>query len=407
MEENTIIESLHLVSEIEKAIFQEYNSLLKFSNLFQQILVDEIRHLPYHINVIDELHINENGHSRILCKLLCYANSKGEYELLESLLNYIIKTGHVPEFERIKVVTPIITQETSRIDLWVRDREKKYAIIFENKIYNATDQDAQLSRYIEKTIADGFDKKNIFVVYLSQSGNDPDPQSWGCYLKEFSPRYFNLSFSQDIRSWLKQEVFPNIREKDSHLKSAVHQYIDYLDGLFYLRTIDKTLNMNLDKLISDHLKLEKCKDDKERVCLLQEKINELQDLVKQMQSLKDRTRQNIIEEWRQITKERFPELHPLEKGEYTDVTFDSIDGKKLNVIINFNGQLYCQVQFDNELSQEDRKVENSKIMTLRDKLPEPTRKPNDCIWKYFPQDDYDSVFNLFVEIVERCKKLTD
>ena len=73
--------------------------------------------------------------------------------------------------------------------------------------------------------------------------------------------------------------------------------------------------MNLDQLIGNYLKLDKCKNDKERACLLQEKINELQDLVQKMQSLKDKTRQNIFEEWKQITKEKFPELHPLEKGE--------------------------------------------------------------------------------------------
>lgn len=407
MEERTIVESLEFISEIENAMFQEYNSLLELSDAFQSKFMIEKRHLPYHINVIDELHINENGHSRILCKLLCFTNSKGEFEILESLVDYIIRTSHLSEFERIEITNPIITQEISRIDLWVRDREKKYAMIFENKIYNATDQEAQLSRYIEKTIADGFNLKNIFVIYLSQSGSEPDPQSWGYYKERFVSKYVNLSFNKDILSWLKHDVLPNIREKDMYLKNAVNQYVDYLEGLFFLRTIDNNMNMNLDKLISDHFELDKCKNDKERACLLQEKMNELQDLIYKMQSLKDRTRQNIIEEWKQITKERFPDLHPLEKGEYTDVSFNSINGKKVNVIINDNGQLYCQVQFDTNLPQEERKVENTKIMALKDILPEPKKNPNDCVWKYFSKDDYDGVFNLFLEVVERCKKLVD
>jgi hypothetical protein len=407
MEEKTIIESLEFISEIENAIFQEYNSLLELSDAFQSKFMIEKRHLPYHINVIDELHINENGHSRILCKLLCFTNSKGEFEILESLVDYIIRTSHLSEFERIEITNPIITQEISRIDLWVRDREKKYAMIFENKIYNATDQEAQLSRYIEKTIADGFNLKNIFVVYLSQSGSEPDPQSWGYYKERFVSKYVNLSFNKDILPWLKHDVLPNIREKDMYLKDAVNQYVDYLEGLFFLRTIDNNMNMNLDKLISDHFELDKCKNDKEKARLLQEKMNELQDLIQKMQSLKDRTRQNIIEEWKQITKERFPDLHPLEKGEYTDVSFNSINGKKVNVIINDNGQLYCQVQFDTNLPQEERKVENTKIMALKDILPEPKKNPNDCIWKYFSKDDYDGVFNLFLEVVERCKNLVD
>lgn len=407
MEERTIVESLEFISEIANAMFQEYNSLLELSDAFQSKFMIEKRHLPYHINVIDELHINENGHSRILCKLLCFTNSKGEFEILESLVDYIIRTSHLSEFERIEIKNPIITQEISRIDLWVRDREKKYAMIFENKIYNATDQEAQLSRYIEKTIADGFNLKNIFVIYLSQSGSEPDPQSWGYYKERFVSKYVNLSFNKDILSWLKHDVLPNIREKDMYLKNAVNQYVDYLEGLFFLRTIDNNMNMNLDKLISDHFELDKCKNDKERACLLQEKMNELQDLIYKMQSLKDRTRQNIIEEWKQITKERFPDLHPLEKGEYTDVSFNSINGKKVNVIINDNGQLYCQVQFDTNLPQEERKVENTKIMALKDILPEPKKNPNDCVWKYFSKDDYDGVFNLFLEVVERCKKLVD
>lgn len=405
MKEETIINSLELLSKIDAAIINEICGLLKLSDVFQQKLVDEERHLPYHINVIDELHINENGHSRVLCKLLCFANTKGEFEILESLVDYIIRTSHLSEFEKIHVLNPIITQEISRIDLWVRDRDKKYAIIFENKIYNATDQDAQLSRYIEKTIAYGFGLENIFVVYLSQSGNEPDPQSWGNYKEGVASRYVNLSFNKDILPWLKHDVLPYIREKDRYLKSAVNQYVDYLEGLFFLRTIENTMNMNLDKLISDHFELDKCKNDKERACLLQEKMNELGNLLTKIQSLKDRTRNNVFEEWKQITKEKFPELHPSEQGYYTDVTIDLINGKRVIALIyQEKDQLYCQVQFEDSLPKEDKNIENTKLMTLKDILPISNWW---CIYKYYQQDDYDDVFNLFLEVVERCKKLVD
>lgn len=405
MEEGAIIESLKFISEIEIAIVQEYSNLMELSDAFQSKLSIEKRHLPYHINVIDELHINENGHSRILCKLLCFVNDKGEYELLESLLDYIKRNSHLPEFERIIVGNPIITQEICRIDLWVRAKDKKYAIIFENKIYNAVDQEAQLSRYIDKTIADGFTPNNIFVVYLSQLGKDPDPQSWGNWAQTFSTRYLKLSFNEDILNWLQQDVLPNIREKDVFLKTAIYQYIDYLEGLFYKRTIDNTMNMNLDKLISDHFELDKCKNDKERACLLQEKMNELQDLIQKMQSLKEKTRQNIFEEWKQITKEKFPELHPLGKGYYTDVTIDLINGKRVIALISQEkNQLYCQAQFDDNLPQKERNIENTRLMTLKDILPAYNWW---CVYKYYPQDDYDGAFNLFLEVVERCKKLVD
>ncbi|MBO7186191.1 MAG: PD-(D/E)XK nuclease family protein, partial [Alistipes sp.] len=131
--------------------------------------IEQNRHLlPYHLNLIDELHINENGHSRILCKLLQYKSQSGEYVVLQSLLVYIAEQNN--EYRSIAIQRPLITQEQCRIDLWVRDKAGGYAIIFENKIYNATDQEAQLSRYIECTKANGFTDEQIFVVYLSQQG---------------------------------------------------------------------------------------------------------------------------------------------------------------------------------------------------------------------------------------------
>ena len=55
-----------------------------------RLLIDHMQcEQPYRLNVIDELHINENGHSRILTKLLQYRAADGTYVFLESLLHYI------------------------------------------------------------------------------------------------------------------------------------------------------------------------------------------------------------------------------------------------------------------------------------------------------------------------------
>ena len=209
-------------------------NFLSFIDDFGRKYEEEKRRLPYHINVIDELHINENGHSRILAQLLCYVNEKGEYEILQSLVNYIVscKKGE-SSFSRIRVNKPEITQEKGRIDLWVRDKD--YAIIFENKIFNAVDQDAQIARYIETTRNYGYKDENIFVVYLSPKGAEPDPQTWGNFKNSFDDRYYNLSFRDNILPWLKEQVLPTVRLKDYHLQSAIQQYVDYLEGLFHRR----------------------------------------------------------------------------------------------------------------------------------------------------------------------------
>ena len=82
MEEEKFNHTLKIHEEISSSIIEEYKKLLIFADSFKEALTKEKRQLPYHINVIDELHINENAHSRILLKLLQFRNTKGEYEIL-------------------------------------------------------------------------------------------------------------------------------------------------------------------------------------------------------------------------------------------------------------------------------------------------------------------------------------
>ena len=196
----------------------------------EKIKEEWLSKLPYHLNVIDELHINENAHSRILTKLLQYKSESGRYEFLESLLAYIVTKRDCTAFGYIIIKEPQITQEKCRIDLWVRDKE--YAIIFENKVYNARDQEHQLSKYINQTKQCNYREEQIFVVYLSSWGQEPEEQSWDKYKDVFASRYVNLSFRDDIVNWLKKQVILNIRDKDFYLNSAVLQYIDYLEGIY-------------------------------------------------------------------------------------------------------------------------------------------------------------------------------
>lgn len=374
--------------------------------------------LPYHINVIDELHVNENANSRILASLLQY-NENGEYTLLKSFIrNRLGDWG-------IDVSEPQISSEDWRIDLLVREKGK-YAIIFENKIYDAVLQKNQLARYIIKMRNENFDPEQIYVVFLPPQKYDPTDCSWKVPIKEcetccdattcpnveknslktrFKDRFKIVTFREDIIAWLEEDVIPNCRQKETYLYTAAMQYLDYLKGYFDLRTINKNMNMELQEYLIEKLHLKDETNEKKKLQILDNKINEIQRLLNEMQSLKDNMRQNVFDEWRQVTKEKFPELHPLEKGEYTDVTFESISGKRMNVIINENREgLYCEIHPDPQLPQEERKIEGTKIMSFKDVLP---KQGSDCIWKYLPHDDYDGTFNLFLEVVERCKKIVD
>lgn len=294
----------NIVSEETKQQASEINFVMDLAADVRRCIEQNRHLLPYHLNIIDELHINENGHSRILCKLLQYKSQSGEYVVLQSLLAYIAEQNN--EYRTKYIKSPLITQEQCRIDLWVRDRAGGYAIIFENKIYNATDQEAQLSRYIECTKANGFTDEQIFVVYLSQQGSEPAEQSWGAYKSEYAQRYVNLSFRDDILPWLKERVTTIMPEKDYLLRCAVEQYIDYLEGIFGLRTIDKELNMKVEECIKEKLGLTgQVFDDYRTIRQYQDDINKV---LSNLETLKGKIENQMFEKWKIELTEHFPYL---------------------------------------------------------------------------------------------------
>lgn len=354
--------------------------------------------LPYHLNVIDELYINENGHSRILTKLLQYKTEDMRYEMLESLLECILKNFRIESFGCIKVDNPEITQEKERIDLWVRE-QGKYAIIFENKIYNAADQDAQLSRYIEKTKEYGFSNDQIYVVYLSHNGDGPDEQSWGVYKDDFQSRYVNLSFKDHILKWLKDKVYPNIRIKETILRSGIEQYIDYLEGLFNSRTQYNAIKMETEKTIIDQLQLEK-QTDLEKIRLLKDKIVEVNELYNQLVIIKEKYREKALTPYKQRWNHEIAQLYPgygnskegghvgrlvLFKGDFVNVRISEDDDR----------QMYCQID---KYGHENKELSAELMSVVNGLLPQHTG--NICVWKYFDINDFDGVFNCFKEVMD-------
>lgn len=181
-EKETVIQ---LVNNFVQARRQNRASVRVLAEKFckQYEIEEEKLGKQYHINVIEELHINENGHSRILCKILQYKNPKGRYVFLEALLSKIRDLK--PDFPK-EVKSPTITQEEKRIDLWVRDKD--YAIIFENKVYNAADQEAQLYRYIKENL-NHQKEENIYIVYMPENHKEPSDNSWGDYKEKFKDRW--------------------------------------------------------------------------------------------------------------------------------------------------------------------------------------------------------------------------
>jgi hypothetical protein len=220
----------------------------------------EKRSLPYHINVIDELHAGENAHSRILTQLLQYTDG-GNLTILKSFLDFVCRPA-----TPFSVSKPTITCEEDRIDCRVRDDE--YTIIIENKIHYAGDQDLQLERYIKNEDPawrqkDDNQNKKIWVVYLTRDGEKnvghnsltPAARNYLEYTDENSGRFSPRNYRDDILPWLKTHVLPQCKIRDKYLITALTQYVDHLEGMFDQREGDRYMYEALEKLVEDKLSI--------------------------------------------------------------------------------------------------------------------------------------------------------
>lgn len=86
MKRERIVYIFDLVKDIEAQVVLETEYLFDLVEAVEKIKEEWLSKLPYHLNVIDELHINENAHSRILTKLLQYKSESGRYEFLLYLM---------------------------------------------------------------------------------------------------------------------------------------------------------------------------------------------------------------------------------------------------------------------------------------------------------------------------------
>lgn len=356
--------------------------LLLFLNDFTDIYKKEEEKLPYHINFIDELHANENAHSRIFGKLLQQKEpTNNRHEILELFINYIIENNSkLEDFSKIKISKPKITQEEKRIDVWIRDKD--YAIIFENKIGWADDQSLQLERYIDITKEKKFREDQIYVLYLPPTHEKkPNLQTWGKYYEQeiYNRRYLNLSYKDDILPWLKKDVLPTIRENERFLSSSIEQYIDHLEGKFNLRTTNNNMNMELQKFITEKLGIN---DLAPEIALkvVSEKKLEIENLLTQFVSIQDKLQAELDEKYfSECYKElkelnldvirkidNFIEYHPRSVGVKLNNKMTVWLGKEEGVDI----KIFCQINFDEVNKRIPQKIRQKFEDLLRDEFIE-------------------------------------
>ena len=164
------------------------------------IYLDDQKIHPRAINVLDPSFssMNENQHTSFLCSLLNYEYC-GKRPFLESFINIINDTVRFADIGKVRVTT-----QDHYIDSLISD--DNMAIIIENKVCGAVDQNKQLETYIQDQEQRGIPLEHIYVVYLTLTGGSPATNSISKEkIVELGLRYTERSYN-DILQWLQKDV---------------------------------------------------------------------------------------------------------------------------------------------------------------------------------------------------------
>jgi hypothetical protein len=302
---NAVAQLFQLSDEITRLKCDQIQNCFELVDEYAVKHSEELIKLPYHINLLDLVRVNENAHSRIFARLLEKKNDFGEYPILQSLYKFL--NQQFKQFE-YTIKSPAISVEKDRIDMLIL--EDDHAVIIENKIHGAVDQGGQLARYINRVRNRGYHDTQIFIIYLTRDGTKTENDyTWTIngtsFKQQFKGRYLRISYRYHILPLLKDHILPSCRSHDVFLQSSVIQYIDYLEGMFNKRKISMAMNKELNDFIKEKIGLKDSLDENRNI--LQDKLATIQNIEQNIKELLLENEMAYYETWFKQLKADFPE----------------------------------------------------------------------------------------------------
>ena len=262
---------------------------------------------PIRVNAIQDLSPNEPQVSSILAGFF-RQRLDGNYQVFKSFINYCFKGCFPYQIEKPIIKTEIEVKDLKRIDILAYEKGK-YAIVFENKIWDAVEQPKQLANYIKgmREPKYGFTDEQIYIVYLpSTDEHKPTDTSWNkTYQQAFESRFTSISFRGGIIEWLESDDLKVI-DDDSFVHSRF-LFTDYLKRVFNLTETDNMENQKISEYIRKELELSD-NDICDNIVKLTAKQNEITECVNQLERMRKEYCGEMLKVWSDKLAHDFPHL---------------------------------------------------------------------------------------------------
>ena len=169
-------------------------------------------------------------------------------------------------------------------------------------------------------------------------------------------------------------------QKDFYLLNALNQYVDYLEGMFYLRETDKKINMEIQELLIQKLELNKKPSLEEKYKVVNQKISDIRDIISQLEALRDNISRQKLDE----IIERYDFAQNIDGWyPYWLIIIEGIE-YKLCLGKDSSQPYYCQFE-----RQDKNNFQGSELqIKLQQILPQTSSSQKYAIWK-FTNDYYE------------------
>ncbi|MCQ2318529.1 MAG: PD-(D/E)XK nuclease family protein [Bacteroidales bacterium] len=323
---------LGLLVKIDWAEQEDAKHLLLLTERVNTLIMESENKPKYQLNVLDLVNISEPLTSQLL-KLLFQYKSNNRHVICEAFLQHFLSpSGYKAE----QFLRPKITAETDHIDIAIQEKGK-YAVIIENKLKGAVFQRNQLARYIQKMRAEGYSDDQIFIIvlpgYVDRNIFDHInrsvwrlPTDWGAPNQERACAFYDAvsclcDFDKscpmcehcvkdlrdrfksqthvldlDMVDWLENECLSLIPNDEIVFRTAIIQFIDFLKGR-YNKRLNNKLIMEIEKFLREQLLSEK-QTALEHWDALNDKKQEVKNLLAGLESLQKTVGKDMIDEWR-------------------------------------------------------------------------------------------------------------
>ena len=406
------------MAEINMDVIDPIVELLELYDIIQDVKQKERNKLPYRFNVLLDANPLEPDVSRILAGFFMQ-KTKGEYRVLKSFAKTFWNGGLAAMITNPTISTEETVKDDYRIDILIYEKDK-YAIVLENKIWDAPDQPHQLANYIDAMLSSryGFGKEQVYVAYLPKTNNhEPSMDSWKSqeggvsYKDEFQDRYRLLDFTEKILPWLESSKAVQGISGDSYFEHSRFLFIDFLKRKLDLDSIDKMEHIEIENKLKEHLYTEDAVADAGKLLQMIEKLPRIpmDEVIKRLKVLRKERTKDAMQQW----------VNKLEVDYPNYVIENDIGGRHMVVGVHvpygniheyfsvfiWNFQNKNAISVGIELTKEGTPHRNE----IEPKVGELVRSKKGFLqghaWLYYKYVSYDEAYPLLQELVRELPKI--